>query len=62
MGPICKYCKRWQKNQQLLWRLYADIATNEKCQQLFVPYMQVLQGMQNVIGYYGTHVQVSQGI
>ncbi len=62
MGPICGYCKRCQKNQWLLWRLYAGIATNEECAQLFMPYMRVLQGMQNVSDYYGTHMRVLQGI
>jgi hypothetical protein len=62
MGPICGYCKRCQKNQRLLWRLYAGIATNEECQGLFVPYMRVLQGMQNANGYYGTHMRVLQGM
>ncbi len=51
-----------KKNQRLLWRLYAGIATNEKCQRLFVPYMRVLQGMQNASGYYGTHMHVLQGM
>jgi hypothetical protein len=51
-----------KKNQRLLWRLYASIATNEKCQRLFVPYMRVLQGMQNANGYYGTHMRVLQGM
>ncbi len=51
-----------KKNQQLLWRLYAGIATNEECQRLFVPYMRVLQGMQNANGYYGTHMRVLQGM
>jgi len=54
-----------EKNQQLLWDLYAgiakdakknptvtmdwyaSIATNEKCQQLFVAHMRVLQEMPN---------------
>ncbi len=53
MGPICGYCKRCQKNQQLLWRLYVGIATNEECRRLFVPYMRVLQLMQNACGYFG---------
>jgi hypothetical protein len=47
-----------KKNQRLLWRLYAGIATNEECQRLFVPYIRVLQGMQNANGYYGTHMRV----
>jgi hypothetical protein len=51
-----------KKHQRLLWRLYAGIATNEKCQRLFVPYMRVLQGMQNASGYYGTHMRVLQGM
>jgi hypothetical protein len=51
-----------KKNQRLLWRLYAGIATNEECQRLFVPYMRVLQGMQNASGYYGTHMRVLQGM
>jgi hypothetical protein len=51
-----------KKNQRLLWRLYAGIVTNEECQRLFVPYMQVLQGMQNASGYYGTHMRVLQGM
>ncbi len=51
-----------KKNQRLLWRLYAGIATNEECQRLFVPYMRVLQGMQNANGYYGTHMRVLQGM
>jgi hypothetical protein len=41
-------------------RQYAGIATNEECQQLFVPFMWVLQGMQNANGYYGTHMWVLQ--
>ncbi len=45
MGLICEYCKRCQKNQRLLWELYAGIATNEECQQLFVTHMRVLQEM-----------------
>ncbi len=51
-----------KKNHQLLQRLYAGIATNEECARLFVPYMRVLQGMQNANGYYGTHMQVLQGM
>ena len=51
-----------KKNQRLLWRLYAGIATNEECQRLFVPFMWVLQGMQNASGYYGTHMRVLQGM
>jgi hypothetical protein len=51
-----------KKNQWLLWRLYAGIATNEECQRLFMPYMRVLQGMQNANGYYGTHMRVLQGM
>ncbi len=51
-----------KKNQRLLWRLYAGIATNEECARLFMPYMQVLQGMQNANGYYGTHMRVLQGM
>jgi len=51
-----------KKNQRLLWRLYAGIATNEECQRLFVPYMRVLQGMQNASSYYETHMQVLQGM
>ncbi len=51
-----------KKNQRLLWRLYAGIPTNEECQQLFVPYMRVLQGMQNASGYYETHMRVLQGM
>jgi hypothetical protein len=51
-----------KKNQQLLWRLYVGIATNEEYQRLFVPYMRVLQGMQNASGYYGTHMRVLQGM
>ena len=51
-----------KKNQRLLWRLYAGTATNEECQRLFVPYMRVLQGMQNASGYYGTHMRVLQGM
>ncbi len=42
--------------------IYAGITTNEKCARLFVPYMQVLQGMQNASGYYGTHMRVLQGM
>jgi hypothetical protein len=49
-----------KKNQWLLWRLYAGIATNEECARLFMPYMRVLQGMQNASGYYGTHMWVLQ--
>ncbi len=60
MGPICGYCKKCQKNQPLLWRLYAGIAMNEECQRLFVPFMWVLQRMQNASGYYGTHMWVLQ--
>ncbi len=62
MGPICGYYKRCQKNQRLLRRLYAGIATNEECQRLFMPYMWVLQGMQNASGYYETHMRVLQGM
>ncbi len=51
-----------KKNQRLLWRLYVGIATNEECQRLFVPYMRVLQGMQNASGYYGIHMRVLQGM
>ncbi len=51
-----------KKNQRLLWRLYAGIAMNEECARLFVPYMRVLQGMQNANGYYGTHMRVLQGM
>jgi hypothetical protein len=47
-----------KKNHLLLWRLYAGITMNEECQRLFVPYMRVLQGMQNASGYYGTHMRV----
>ncbi len=38
------------------------IATNEECARLFVPYMRVLQGMQNANNYYGTHMRVLQGM
>jgi hypothetical protein len=38
------------------------IAMNEECQRLFVTYMRVLQGMQNVSGYYGTHMRILQGM
>ncbi len=55
----CKFYNEC-KNQQLLWDLYPGIATNEECQRLFVPYMRVLQGMQNASGYYGTHMWVMQ--
>ncbi len=51
-----------KKNQRLLWKLYAGIATNEECQRLFVPYMRVLQGMQNASDYYRTHMRVLQGM
>ncbi len=51
-----------KKNQRLLWRLYASIAMNEECQRLFVPYMRVLQGMQNASDYYGTHMRVLHGM
>jgi hypothetical protein len=57
----CKFYNEC-KNQQLLWDLYAGIATNEECQRLFVPYMRVLQGMQNANDYYGTHMRVLQGM
>ncbi len=57
----CKFYNEC-RNQQLLWDLYAGIATNEKCQRLFVPYMRVLQGMQNASDYYGTHMWVFQGM
>ncbi len=60
LETICGYCKRCEKNQRLFWKLYASIATNEECQRLFVPYMRVLQGMQNASGYYGTHMRVLQ--
>jgi len=36
-----------KKTQWLLWKLYAGIATNEKCQQLFMAHMWVLQEMPN---------------
>jgi hypothetical protein len=55
----CKFYNEC-KNQQLLWDLYAGITTNEECQRLFVPYMRVLQGMQNANGYYGHHMRVLQ--
>ncbi len=57
----CKFYNEC-KNQQLLWDLYAGIATNEECQRLFVPYMWVLQGMQNANGYYGSHMRILQGM
>ncbi len=62
MRPICEYCKRCQKNQWILWRLYAGITTNEECARLFMPYMRVLQGMQNANGYYETYMRVLQGM
>jgi hypothetical protein len=63
MGPICGYCKRWQKKPTAIMETiceyckecyknpantmdrYAGIATNEKCRQLFVVHMRVLQKM-----------------
>jgi hypothetical protein len=62
MGPIAGIARDAKKNQRLLWRLYAGIATNEECQRLFVPYMREWQGMQNASGYYGTHMRVLQGM
>jgi hypothetical protein len=49
-----------QKTQWLLWDLYAGIAMNEDYQRFFVTYMQVLKGMQNASGYYGTFMGVLQ--
>ncbi len=57
----CKFYNEC-KNQQLLCDLYAGIATNGECARLFVPYMWVLQGMQNASGYYGIHMRVLQGM
>jgi hypothetical protein len=57
----CKFYNECE-NQQLLWNLYAGIVTNEECQRLFVPYMRVLQGMQNASDYYGTPMRVLQGM
>ncbi len=52
MGPICEYCKRCQKNQRLLWKLYAGIARNvKKTQRLQWTHMRVLQQMKNVSDY-----------
>ncbi len=63
MGPICGYCKRCQKKPTGYYgELYTGITTNGECQWLFVPYMRVLQGMQNASGYYGTHIHVLQGM
>jgi hypothetical protein len=62
MGPICGYCKKSKKTNGYYGELYVGIATNGKCQRLFVPYMRVLQGMQNASGYYGTHMRVLQGM
>jgi hypothetical protein len=61
-GTYIRVLQKLVKNQRLLWKLYAGIATNEECQRLFVPYMRVLQGMQNASGYYGTHMRVLQGM
>jgi hypothetical protein len=57
-GTYIRVLQKLVKNQQLLWKLYAGIATNEECQRLFVPYMRVLQGMQNANDYYGIHMRV----
>ncbi len=35
-----------------------QLMQNEECERLFVPYMRVLQGMQNASGYYGHHMRV----
>jgi hypothetical protein len=51
-----------KKTNDYYGELYAGIATNGDCQRLFVPYMRVLQGMQNANGYYGTHMRVLQGM
>ncbi len=59
-GTYMRVLQKMPKKQSLLWRLYAGIATNEECQRLFVPFMWVLQGMQNANGYYGTHMWVLQ--
>jgi hypothetical protein len=61
-GTYMRVLQEMPKNQRLLWRLCAGIATNEECQRLFVPYMRVLQGMQNANDYYGTHMRVLQGM
>ncbi len=61
MGPICEYCNEWRMST-IICALYAGIATNEECQRLFVPYMRILQGMQNANGYYGTDMRVLQGM
>jgi hypothetical protein len=55
-GTYTRVLQKLVKNQRLLWKLYAGITTNEECQRLFVPYMRVLQGMQNASDYYGTHM------
>ncbi len=44
-GNICEYCKKCYKNPTNTMDRYASIATNEKCQQLFVAHMRVLQEM-----------------
>ncbi len=44
-GNICGYCKECYKNPTNTMDRYASIATNEKCQQLFVAHMRVLQEM-----------------
>ncbi len=59
-GTYMRVLQEMPKNQPLLWKLYAGIVTNEECQRLFVPFMWVLQGMQNASGYYGTHMWVLQ--
>ncbi len=50
------------KKPAAIMETICGIATNEECQRLFVPYMRVLQGMQNASGYYGTHMWVLQGM
>ncbi len=45
METICEYCKECYKNPANTMDRYAGIATNEKCRQLFVVHMRVLQKM-----------------
>jgi len=51
-----------KKTNNYYGELYVGIVTNGECQRLFVPYMRVLQGMQNANNYYGTHMRVLQGM
>ncbi len=61
MGPVCRYYKKCQKNQRLLWKLYAGIARNViKTQRIPWIDMRVLQRMKNVNNYLWPILRVLQ--